>query len=171
MENITLQKLKDAIDLIESIDKLNAERFNNGETGFYYEDVIYILRQYDSLCRVFYKFEEFDDGLPSPERLEKLLRKALENDEAKPNKESVEKFKLTGRKISTKELFYTQNYTGSLTDACRVLTDVILNELQDGDGENGGMGSLKNCYGDIWDDLWRCGNYSYADCEFDIVKL
>jgi len=53
-------------------------------------------------------------------------------------------------------------------EACTFLADCIIRELGDGDGENGGRGSLKNCYGDIWNALFFTGHYEYADCRFAV---
>ena len=78
MNDNTLQKLKDAITLIEQIDKLNGEL--NGELMDTYDDIVYDLREFNRLCRVFSKFEEFDAGIPSSTEFETLLCKALGKD-------------------------------------------------------------------------------------------
>ena len=54
--------------------------------------------------------------------------------------------------------------------AATLLTEGVLHELGDGDGENGGTGSLKNCRGDIWNFLFHHGHYSYADFLFSIEE-
>jgi hypothetical protein len=51
------------------------------------------------------------------------------------------------------------------------IADLIIQELGDGDGENGGYGSLRNCYGDIFNYLMRGGSYFYADMVFMIEVL
>lgn len=55
-------------------------------------------------------------------------------------------------------------------EAVTWLADAVIRELGDGDGENGGKGSLKNCYGDIWNALYDTGRYDYADCRFTITE-
>ena len=58
-----------------------------------------------------------------------------------------------------------------LHEAARIMTDVVIRELHDGDGENGGSGSLKNCYGEIFN-CFMCGHqYGYADCVFFITPI
>lgn len=47
----------------------------------------------------------------------------------------------------------------------------IFNELHDGDGENGGAGSLWRCAREIYDSLATGTHYVYADCEWWIEKL
>ena len=47
----------------------------------------------------------------------------------------------------------------------KAMTD-IFNELHDGDGENGGEGSLWRCAREIYDFLRSGTHYSYADCEW-----
>jgi len=54
--------------------------------------------------------------------------------------------------------------------AATILTEVVLHELVDGDGENENHGSLKNCRGDIWNFLYHHGQYSYADLIFTIKE-
>lgn len=55
-------------------------------------------------------------------------------------------------------------------EAVMWLADEVIRQLQDGDGENGGKGSLKNCYGDIWNSLFNVGKYYYADLVFSITE-
>jgi len=55
-------------------------------------------------------------------------------------------------------------------EAVRWLADEVIRQLKDGDGENGGKGSLKNCYGDIWNYLFNGGKYYYADLVFSITE-
>ena len=50
------------------------------------------------------------------------------------------------------------------------MTD-IFNELHDGDGENGGAGSLWRCAREIYDALKTGTHYAYADCEWWIEKI
>ena len=47
----------------------------------------------------------------------------------------------------------------------------IYAELHDGDGENGGMGSLWRCAKEIYDSLANGHHYQYADCEWWIEKI
>jgi hypothetical protein len=55
--------------------------------------------------------------------------------------------------------------------AATILTEVVLHELGDGDGENENHGSLKNCRGDIWNCLYHHGHYSYANLTFAIKEI
>ena len=55
-------------------------------------------------------------------------------------------------------------------EAVRWLADEVIRQLGDGDGENGGKGSLKNCYGGIWNYLYDGGKYYYADLVFSITE-
>ena len=57
------------------------------------------------------------------------------------------------------------------SEAARIMTDVVLRELHDGDGENGGSGPLKNCYGEIFNCFMRGHHYGYADCEFFMTPV
>lgn len=47
----------------------------------------------------------------------------------------------------------------------------IYAELHDGDGENGGMGSLWRCAKEIYDSLANGHRYQYADCEWWIEEI
>ena len=58
-----------------------------------------------------------------------------------------------------------------LHEAARILADAVIRELGDGDGENGGCGSLKNCYGDMVECFISGNAYYYADCEFYITAV
>ena len=58
-----------------------------------------------------------------------------------------------------------------IPEAAKLIADAVIRELGDGDGENGGHGSLKNCYGEIVDCFIRRKKYVYADCEFSIDIL
>ena len=76
---------------------------------------------------------------------------------------------------------YTEDDSGKKTDfllatvycegfeAARIMADAVIRELGDGDGENGGLGSLKNCYGDIFNSFLFSGHYEYADCRFTMT--
>ena len=58
-----------------------------------------------------------------------------------------------------------------LHEAAKLMADAVIRELGDGDGENGGSGSLKNCYGEIFN-CFMCGHgYAYADCEFFMTPV
>ena len=61
---------------------------------------------------------------------------------------------------------YMENY-----EAAKLMADAVIRELGEGDGENGGQGSLKNCYGGIVELFIRKMKYFYADCEFSIDIL
>ena len=52
--------------------------------------------------------------------------------------------------------------------ATMALVAALYNELQDGDSENGGKGSLYNCADDIFKTLFNGGTYYYADCRFKV---
>lgn len=56
-------------------------------------------------------------------------------------------------------------------EAAKLMADVVIRELSDGDMENDERGSLKNCYGEIVDCFIRGKKYVYADCEFNIDIL
>ena len=43
--------------------------------------------------------------------------------------------------------------------------------MGDGDGENGGKGSLKNCIDEIAEYFLVAGNYAYADCIFRLREV
>lgn len=58
-----------------------------------------------------------------------------------------------------------------LHEAARLMADVVLRELGDGDGENGGDGSLRNCYGEIFNCFMSGHGYTYADCQFFITPV
>ena len=73
--NAVMDKIQEAISLMQEIDKVNNER--DGELMDTYADIPNNLRKFNDLCRVFQKFEEFDAGLPSSEEFEKILAKGL----------------------------------------------------------------------------------------------
>ena len=54
---------------------------------------------------------------------------------------------------------------------CALCTDLILDEIGDGDGENGDAGSLRNLWDDAFEMLLNEGEYEYADCRFRVVAL
>ena len=66
---------------------------------------------------------------------------------------------------------YRQPFIGDKHEACETLAKVILNLMGDGDNENGGKGSLKNCRDEIVTTLELNDSYSYADWEFRIKPL
>lgn len=66
---------------------------------------------------------------------------------------------------------YRQPFIGNKHEACETLANVILNLMGDGDNENGGKGSLKNCRDEIITTLEMYNSYSYADWEFYIKPL
>lgn len=69
------------------------------------------------------------------------------------------------------ETILYSRFVGSKYEACKFLADFVMQEMGDGDSENGGKGSLKNCYGDIFNALMAHGNYQYADCVFTIARM
>lgn len=58
-----------------------------------------------------------------------------------------------------------------LEDAVNWLTNQLYDELGDGDGENGGRGSLRNCEGDIRKTLAALQTYGYAECRFKVRHM
>lgn len=73
------------------------------------------------------------------------------------------------RNIESREHFFKyETLDNDKAFAATILTEVVLHELEDGDGENGNLGNLKNCRGDIWNFLCYHGQYSYADLIFTI---
>lgn len=87
-------------------------------------------------------------------------------------KESLEcsRFKLVATNVVKNKNILEYDFRGDFREACHLMTKAILAELGDGDNENGGMGSLKNCYGDIWNWLFLFGYYNYADYEFHVYR-
>ena len=59
----------------------------------------------------------------------------------------------------------------SLTECLDAAMTDIYAELHDGDGENGGNGSLWRCAREIYDCLEAGRHYAYADCEWWIVRM
>lgn len=56
-------------------------------------------------------------------------------------------------------------------EACRIMADAVIRELGEGDGENGGMGDLRNCWGDIFNAFMFHHRYEYADVMFVIYGI
>ena len=56
-------------------------------------------------------------------------------------------------------------------EICKFVADCVIRAFGDGDSENGGMGSLKNCYDEICKSLFYEGRYEYANCRFTISEL
>ena len=79
----------------------------------------------------------------------------------------LDAYEETNGKITT--LLYCKRFNGGAKEASEFMTEFVLSELGDGDGENGGKGSLVNCRDEIRDCLYRDGFYSYANCFFRIV--
>lgn len=65
--------------------------------------------------------------------------------------------------------YFSKKFT-SQEEAAAYMVGVVLKELGDGGGENGGKGGLYNCSLDIFYSLKTNGNYYYADCKFIIEK-
>ena len=82
--------------------------------------------------------------------------------------EGVKITKLDGNTESREHFFRYETLDDDKAFAATILTEVVLHELGDGDGENENLGSLKNCRGDIWNFLYHHGQYSYADLTFTI---
>ena len=67
--------------------------------------------------------------------------------------------------------YFTFKYRGKKSNACKFSADLVISELGDGDGENGGKGSLKNCIDDIVRYFMAGCNYFYADCVFKFREV
>lgn len=67
--------------------------------------------------------------------------------------------------------FMKYDFNGMISEAAKFMTDAVIRQLGDGDNENGGRGSLRNCYGDIFNCFLSDGHYEYADCEFSILPV
>lgn len=67
--------------------------------------------------------------------------------------------------------YFTFKYCGEKSNACKFSADLVISELGDGDGENGGKGSLKNCIGEIADCFMTSGTYNYANCVFSFSEV
>lgn len=72
---------------------------------------------------------------------------------------------------TAKTEFLKYDFYGTAHEAAKVMTDAVIQELRDGDSENGGLGSLKNCYGEIFNDFLFFGHYEYADCQFTMTAV
>lgn len=79
-------------------------------------------------------------------------------------------FQLRSDGMKWKTILWYEAYM-EIPEAAKLMADVVIRELGDGDGENGGRGSLKNCYGEIVDCFIRGKQYIYADCTFSIDIL
>lgn len=82
--------------------------------------------------------------------------------------EGIKITKLNEYTESREHFFRYETLDSDKAFAATILTEVVLHELGDGDGENENHGSLKNCRGDIWNSLYHHGHYSYADLTFTI---
>ena len=67
--------------------------------------------------------------------------------------------------------YFSFKFHGKKEIACKFCADLVIAEMGDGDGENGGKGSLKNCIDDIVKAFLECGGYAYADCTFDLREV
>lgn len=67
--------------------------------------------------------------------------------------------------------YFTFKYRGKKINACKFSADLVISELGDGDGENGGKGSLKNCIDDIVTCFMAGHSYYYADCVFSFREV
>lgn len=67
--------------------------------------------------------------------------------------------------------YFSFQYHGNRKDASRFSAGLVISELGDGDGENGGKGSLRNCIDEIAKAFEHGGNYCYADCEFVLAEV
>lgn len=76
----------------------------------------------------------------------------------------LEAYRMDDMGIKSTILYY--DVYCDLHEAAKIMADVVIRELHDGDGENGGSGSLKNCYGEIFNSFLFTGHYEYADCRF-----
>ena len=68
------------------------------------------------------------------------------------------------------KVIFNVTYDNRYKATKRVL-DILFDILADGDGENGGKGSLYNCADEIFHSLFNGGTYAYADLIFRIVPL
>lgn len=65
------------------------------------------------------------------------------------------------------EDYFTFRYKGEKRVASQFSADLVITELGDGDGENGGKGSLRNIVKEISETFFDTGRYAYGDCVFD----
>lgn len=82
----------------------------------------------------------------------------------------LEAYRMDDEGYSKSTILYYDVYC-DLHEAAKIMTDVVIRELHDGDGENGGSGSLKNCYGEIFNCFMSGHGYTYADCQFFITPV
>ena len=82
----------------------------------------------------------------------------------------LEAYRMDDEGYSKSTILYYDVYC-DLHEAAKLMADAVIRELGDGDGENGGSGSLKNCYGEIFNSF-ICGHgYTYADCQFFMTPI
>ena len=98
------------------------------------------------------------------------LRECLEGADILPSSKEEEGVFVLECKKDGKE-YFTFEYRGTKKDACRFSADLVISVMGDGDGENGGNGSLKNCIDEIAEYFLVAGNYAYADCIFRIREV
>lgn len=72
---------------------------------------------------------------------------------------------------TAKTEFLKYDFHGTAHEAAKFMADAVIQELRDGDSENGGLGSLRNCYGEIFNDFLFFGHYEYADCQFTMSAI
>jgi len=98
------------------------------------------------------------------------LRECLEGVDILPSSKKKEGvFALECRKDGKE--YFSFVYRGDKETACMFCADLVISVMHDGDGENGGKGSLKNCYVDIVNAFLKGGRYEYADCTFDLREV
>lgn len=98
------------------------------------------------------------------------LRECLEGADILPSSKEKEGVFVLECKKDGKE-YFTFEYRGTKKDACRFSADLVISVMGDGDGENGGKGSLKNCIDEIAEYFLVAGNYAYADCIFRLREV
>lgn len=98
------------------------------------------------------------------------LRECLEGADILPSVQKKEGVFVLECKKDGKE-YFTFEYRGTKKSACRFSADLVISEMGDGDGENGGKGSLKNCIDEIAEYFRVAGNYAYADCIFRLREV
>lgn len=82
----------------------------------------------------------------------------------------LEAYRMDDEGYSKSTILYYDVYC-DLHEAAKIMADVVIRELHDGDGENGGSGSLKNCYGEIFNSFMEGHGYTYADCQFFMTPI
>lgn len=98
------------------------------------------------------------------------LRECLEGADILPSSKEKEGVFVLECKKDGKE-YFTFKYRGTKKAASRFSADLVISEMGDGDGENGGKGSLKNCIDEIAEYFLVAGNYAYADCIFRLREV